>query len=265
MNEPTGYENEPDEKFLPLPAELYSSLFHHQTVDSPEEKSYYQDILTYHYCQDILELGCGTGRICEHLMSAGFRHYGIDISREMLDFSRSFRQVPTVQMDMTRLGFKRVFDAVIIPCNSLNLLGNEKEIIQCLSEIRQVLRGPGLLILHLFVPDLLLMDSPGERIFQFSLFDLPEERRLIKETIRIYDPEQSHVILEERYKIRHSATSRGPENYTQSLTLAAFSSYKWFSIIRNSGFSVLSSHSHFNHTPFLENRDSTLLVVAQLC
>jgi len=263
MNEPTGYENEPDEKFLPLPAELYSSLFYHQTADSPEEQSYYQNILTSHSCQNILELGCGTGRICEPLLSKGFRPFGIDISREMLNFSRVSRRVPTVQMDMTRLGFKRVFDAVIIPCNSLNLLGGEQAIIQCLSDIHQVLRGPGLLILQLFVPDQILIESKGERLFQFSLSDLPEDGRLITETIRTYNPELCNVILEERYKIRHSANLQIPENYTQSLRLAAFSTRKWHTIIRESGYSVLSSHSDFNHTPFLENRDSTLLVVAQ--
>ncbi len=261
--EPTGYENEPDECFLPLPADLYCSFFHHQTLDSAEEYSYYQDILTKHSCQNILELGCGTGRISEYLFNAGLNMVGIDNSRERLSFSGHSRQVPSVEMDMLRLGFSRSFDATILPCNTLNLLQTEQRIKHCLAEIRQVLRSSGLLILHLFVPDRAMINNGGKKLFQFNLSDLADGVKLIRETIRTYDPGASLVTLEERYKIRRLSNNQKKENYAQTFQLAAFPAQTWLDIVSKSGFSVLSTHGHFNQSTFLENQDSTLLLVAQ--
>lgn len=261
--EPTGYENEPDECFLPLPSDLYCALFNQQFPDSSEEITYYKDILTGYSCRNIIELGCGTGRICEHLVGSGFKLLGIDNSREMLNFSKHSRQVPTVEMDMTRLGFSRSFDAALLPCNTLNLLKNEETIARCLDEIRQVLRNSGLLILHLFVPNQLLIENSGKKLFQFSLSDLPQGGRLIKETIRVYDPEAGLVSLEERYKIRPSTNHQARENYSQSFQLAAFPPQNWLDLISKAGFSVLSTHALFDQSPFRDHKDSTLLVIAQ--
>ncbi len=261
--EPSGYENEPDEHFLPLPADLYASLFYQFSLDSAEEHSWYLTILGSHSCQNILELGCGTGRICEYLRRCGLTLFGIDNSREMLNFSRPSRLVPCCQMDMTRLGFSRFFDAALLPCNTLNLLQDEQAIKQCLSEIRLVLRNPGLLILHLFVPDRALIEHAGEKLFQFSLSDLHNGTKLIRETIRTYHAGSQMLTLEERYKLRPTAVFSKRENYLQTFQLAAFSPSQWFEIIENSGFSIISTHGRFDHSPFREQYGSTLLLVAR--
>ena len=260
--EPSGYENEPDEQFLPLPAGLYPSLFHQFNRDAEEERSWYLDILSTHPCKNILELGCGTGRICEYLQGAGLNLFGIDTSPEMLNFSRNSRFVPSSEMDMTRLGFKRFFDAALLPCNTLNLLQEKQVINQCLSETRQVLRSPGLLILHLFVPDQNLIENAGEKLFQFSLADRPDGGTVIRETIRSYDAGAQLLTLEERYKIRPSGNSGERQNYLHTFQLAAFPPSQWFAAIEEAGFSIIATSGRFDHSPFRERHTSTLLLVA---
>lgn len=261
--EPSGYENEPDEHFLPLPADLYASLFYQFSLDSAEEHSWYLTVLDSSSCKNILELGCGNGRICEYLQRCGLTLFGIDNSREMLDFSSHSRLVPRCQMDMTRLGFSRFFDAVLLPCNTLNLLRDKEMIKQCLLEIRQVLRNQGLLVLHLFVPDRTLLENAGKKLFQFSLSDLPNGTRLIRETIRTYDAGTQLLTLEERYKLRRPGDLSKPENYLQSFQLAAFPPSQWLEIIEGSGFSIISTQGRFDHSSSHGQQGSTLLLVAQ--
>jgi SAM-dependent methyltransferase len=114
MNEgrESGYENEPEETFAPLPLERYCS-FYHLEMHAVEDRSFYRNQLQQHGCHSVLELGCGTGRICDYLQHCGFTVIGIDNSRPMLAFTGASRCTPTIEMDMCRLGLRRRFDHVL--------------------------------------------------------------------------------------------------------------------------------------------------------
>lgn len=55
-------------------------------------KGFRKDLELYrsfcHKSDNILEVGCGTGRVLENLMNAGYKVTGVDISEEMLDIAR---------------------------------------------------------------------------------------------------------------------------------------------------------------------------------
>lgn len=262
-NEPTGYENEPDEVFSPLPADLYPTVFHIETEQTREDCRYYHQILKEQQSRSILELGCGTGRIQEYLYEKGWNITGIDYSREMLRFSRKTRYSPTAEMDMRRLGFSCCFDTVLIPHNTLNLIGSINDITSCLMEVRHILNPGGILALHLFVPDKELLKYPGKRHFQFSLFDILPKKKLIKETIRVYSPEKEELMLEERYKFRSINAPEENRDFSHCLKLAAYSFAAWKQLLKNTGFRIITAHGDFSNTPFLEERSSMLVIKAQ--
>ncbi len=263
LQEPSGYENEPVEHFDPLPADLYCTFFDLEMSNRQEDCFYYDKRLTVHQCQTVLELGCGTGRIVEFLKSRHYRAIGIDRSHEMLLFNRDQRISPTVEMDMCHLGFGRTFDAVIIPHNTLNLLGDEKTIRRCLKEIQRTLTKNGLLVLQLFSLTAALREQAGKRLFQFALFDTGNNGKLVKETIKTYYPQTDRLILEERYKLRSFGNPALNRNYNQILPLTIYCASKWLEIISSSGFSIYSTHSGHNSEPFDSNQDSTLFITAQ--
>lgn len=261
-DELTGYENEPEEIYLPLPADLYCSFFQLVTPTSEDEQSFYLANLEQHRCHFVLELGCGTGRVTEYLKSAGFTVIGIDNCHQMLIHAQESRQAVSFEMDMCRLGFRQLFDSVIVPCNTLNLLSEEKRIRQCLCEIKQVLQPKGLLILHLFVPDADLRRQPGQNFFQFSLNDLPEGGKLIKETMRCYDSERQLLRLVDRFKIRTFQGNDQRRNYIKTYRLAAWDPIKWQDTLQSSGFSIISTSPSFCVAPTGQQQSTTLLVLA---
>lgn len=261
VSEPTGYENEPEERFLPLPSALYPTLFDHEMAGQTNDCMFYDRLLKENDCKKVLELGCGTGRMLRYLMGKGYRTTGIDLSRSMLCHNKTGALV--AQMRMEQLGFAPVFDAVIIPQNTLNLLRSEKRISQCLKEIRAIVTGPKLLITHLFIPDARLLKSPGKKHFQFSIFDLDHPKKLIKESLRHYDPAHQQLVLEERYKFRDMDNSNKNRNYTNTLTLAAFSKHKWVDIFYKNNFTILQQNSTFNENPEPDAQSTTLLFCAK--
>jgi len=260
--EATGYENEPDECFTPLPSDLYCYFFDLEMGNKRDDCIYYQRLLEQHHCQTILELGCGTGRIVEFLNSKGYKAFGIDNSHEMLTYNRDQRMSSVAEMDMCHLGFNNAFDAVIIPHNTLNLLNDETLISQCLKETKRVLTENGLLIIQLFSLTKSLTDQAHRRLFQFALFDIPDNGKLVKESIKTYYPETDRLLMEERYKVRLFDTPSLNRNYNQFLPLTVYSPARWLDIIEQSGFNIYSVHSGHNSEVFNYGRDSTLLISA---
>ncbi len=260
----SGYENEPEETFTPLPADLYCTFFDLEMSVQSYDCRYYEKILAQSGCRNLLELGCGTGRIIGHLADKGYRTVGIDNSLAMLSHQRDRHVSPVALMDMRQLGFqKHTFDSVIIAHNTLNLLGETKAIRRCLSEVCDILTRDGLLLLQIFAVTEKLQKMADKRLFQFELFDTFNNGKLVKETIKLYQPDSNNLVLEERYKLRSFDNPAANRNYRQFFSLAAFPPRHWFKLIYDSGFSVCSTHADYTGDPFISGNDPTLLVIAR--
>ena len=239
--EPTGYEDEPREQFQELPAELLHLLYHYERVsqDLTQELSYYRSQLQQR-CTRLLELGCGTGLLSNNLQGNGLEVTGIDLDRRALSFSKGAEGRRLVQMDMRHLGLRPGFDAVLIGQNTLNLLTEPADMKHCLQEIRRILVPPGLLLAHLYCSDSEHQAHPEGRLLQFHLFDHPEGGKIIKESIRSYDPKKRRLYLEQRFKIRRCCTELPDYNYRHCLELAALSRREWLELFNSAGFFIES-------------------------
>ncbi len=85
--------------------------------------------------QEVLELGCGGGRVLIPLAEAGRNVWGVDLDLARLksvkskldDHSKPFqKQVHVWVMDMTMLRVRKLFHAVLSPCNTLSLFTPEE-------------------------------------------------------------------------------------------------------------------------------------------
>lgn len=260
--EPTGYEDEPRDQFKELPAELWHFLYHYERVsqDLTHELSYYKSQLQ-HRCTRLLELGCGTGLLSINLQGCGFEVTGIDLDRRALSFSKRVAGCRLVQMDMRHLGFRPSFEAVLIGQNTLNLLIEPAEMKRCLEEIRRILVPPGLLLAHLYCSESEHLERPNERLLQLHLFDHPEGGKIIKESIRSYDPKQRRLCLEQRFKIRRFCSELPDHNYRHCLQLTALSREEWVELFSSSGFTIESCLTGFSDVSPSSN--STLHLVTR--
>ncbi len=81
-------------------------------------------------CRDVLEPGCGSGRILEALARRGLRVTGIDNSPQMLRLARdrlaaAGLEAELVAADMTAFDLGRRFDGAVCPINTLMHLSRE--------------------------------------------------------------------------------------------------------------------------------------------
>ncbi len=175
------YADEPRRIFTPLSESDYCDFYVLEMEAFDDDAVFYSHRL--HDNGNVLELGCGTGRLTR-LLAGKCRHItGIDISAKMIDKALrtplanvSYHQMDMTDMtDMTDVGmreisFDKCFDTIVIPYNTLNLLGDPKIILKCLALCRKHLSSSGNLLLQLYHPCPATV-ACRDKIFQFAIFD----------------------------------------------------------------------------------------------
>jgi len=239
----SDYDEEPREEFLALPATLYRQLYDLELQNFSDDLAFYHSHLLPG--SEILELGCGSGRLTSLLADAGHYPTGIDLSIPMLQAAQS--QAPTsrfICMDMRRLTLHKTFTAIIIPYNTLNLLPDNDDVLCCLNGCREHLQAGGRLLIHLYIPGAHPTREQSTS-FQFQIFDRPEGGRIVKETLRTFHPASTSITMEERYKIRPMNGIEPNINYNHIMTLNGNSRETWLNIINSAGFSIQSTASAY--------------------
>ncbi|HIQ38157.1 MAG TPA: class I SAM-dependent methyltransferase [Desulfocapsa sulfexigens] len=253
---------EPDEIFLPLSARRYAEFY------SIEMDAFIKDIEFYReHCKPdsrVLELGCGTGRISKALATSGYLVTGLDLSIDMLKQAMAHSSSPPsyICMDMANMAFRKNYDHILIPYNTLNLLKKTDLIKKCLQQAHYYLKSEGSLLLQLHIPDKELMDMKGQKLFQFQMLSLKNDQgKLIKETLRSYNNATQEIRMEERYRVR-PVNSKAREDFKHVRHLAGFSVERWMQVIQQSGFLDITLFGDYNSRPFQIENDSTLFIKA---
>ena len=255
---------EPEEVFLPLNTTRYAEFYALEMDDFSEDILFYQNNIPL--ASTILELGCGTGRISNSLSRTARMVIGLDLSHDMLRqaSSNSNTAVHYVCMDMCRIAFTQKFDSIIIPYNTSNLLLTESKIISCFNQIHELLSEDGTLLFQVYIPDPNMLKTEGEKLFQFQMFSLPNNKgKLIKETIRCFSDQTNTIQLEERYRVRGNLQNPIKEDLRHTLQLAAFSFEEWISILSKTKFQAISLSGDYDSRPFNKDKDTLLLVKAK--
>lgn len=106
---------------------------------------------------DILDVGCGTGRVLIHLAQEGHRVFGIDNNPRMLaQLERKLERLPplrdkitAIQADVLRHDFDRGFGLILLTYNALMHFREQERQIALLGRLRSWLDPDGKLVIDL--------------------------------------------------------------------------------------------------------------------
>ena len=156
----------------------------------------------------ILELACGSGRICVPLAGAGHSVTGMDRDPDMLSRARAAwaghpankrmsGSLELVEADMTRLALGRRFDLVILAFNGLLLVSDRSAQESLLRTMRDHLTPDGRLVIDVWLPtpeDLALYD--GRLILDWVRRDEETGEDVSKTTAARYEHATMHATVE---------------------------------------------------------------------
>ena len=126
-----------------------------------DDIEFYIDYVKKHGIKNILELGCGTGRVAIALAKEGFNITGLDLSNEMLDvFRQKFdkldgnikNNIELVHGNMADFNLGKKFDLIIAPFRAFQCLTDEKDIENSINCVKNHLSDNGIFIINVFNP-----------------------------------------------------------------------------------------------------------------
>jgi SAM-dependent methyltransferase len=122
---------------------------------------------------DVLELGCGTGRLLIPMLEAGAWVTGLDREAAMLGIARQRLagfpgRAQVVTGDMQRFSLPQQFDLVVVGLNTFMHLLTTSQQLDCLRAARAHLRATGLLVIDLPNPHGILREIPDVPVHQFT-------------------------------------------------------------------------------------------------
>jgi SAM-dependent methyltransferase len=254
MPSQTGYDAHPE-----LP-ELYD---HIPMYNSRSDVNFYVDL-----CRemgDVLELGCGTGRVLVTAAQAGCTVTGLDNSEHMLARCRAKMdglcmlvrdRITLVQADITNFQLARTFKLAIVPFRPIQHLATTQEQLSFLRCVQQHLQPGGRLVFDVFNPDLGLLAAPinPDEIEDTPELTLPDGRRL----------RRSFRMLQKRYADQCTDCELiyylDGRPIIQSLTMRYFFRFELEHLLARSGFELTTLYGGFDATPFADDSPEMIFI-----
>ncbi len=147
---------------------------------------------------EILDLGCGTGRLAEPLCRAGHRVIGVDNEPAMLN---ELRLADGVAADIADLDLGHRFDAVLLMSHFVNTA--DKESVQrFLDTVRRHLEPGGLAVVERYVPGWVTTCTNGTTLrdgITYSLRVLDRDNGVLTAVVRY---EFDGAVAEQRFRAR---------------------------------------------------------------
>jgi len=137
-----------------------TSKFYDAFYTSFNDAAFYLERIEKLTATEVLELGCGTGRVFIHLAKVCKKLVGVDYSQEMLDQCNDKLKVgkavnaQTLLGDITNLSLGTTFDLIIAPFRVLQALEKDEEVNGFFESIARHMKPSGRGIINVFKPKL---------------------------------------------------------------------------------------------------------------
>ncbi len=211
------------------------------------------------YGGPVLELGCGTGRVCLPLARAGAQVWGIDVARPLLEHARAKATaaaipVTLLEADCRAFELGRPFQLILLPYNALNHLLDLDAVAGCLGAVRRHLKAQGRFVIDTFNPDLgFLSRDPELKVVEYLEPDSGERVILIEQNR--YDAARQINHITWRYQVGGRADQRVDE-----LDMRIFFPQELDALLELHGFEIEHKLGDYDERPFGAATPKQLLV-----
>ena len=131
-------------------AEIYDNLYQ-SVFDYETEAELVETTAMKYEITNILELGCGTGRLTELLIKKGLHVEGVDLYDEMLNIAREkLPDIKFYKQDIRNLKFDRLFDFAVLLSRTIAYMITDEDLNSCINSIYNCLNPGGLVLFDSF-------------------------------------------------------------------------------------------------------------------
>jgi SAM-dependent methyltransferase len=222
---------------------------------------------------EVLELGCGTGRLLIPAAEAGCAITGLDGSDSMLKRCQAKldavlpevrKRVTLVEADMTGFSLDRKFALATVPFRPLQHLVSVEEQLSFLACVHRHLEPRGKLALDVFHPDLARLATPAspEEIEDTAWVELAGGRRMrrtFRLTAKNFAQQTNDVEL-----IYYVTDSYGvATRIVQAFPMRYYFRFELEHLLARAGFEIAGFYGNFDRSPFTDSSPDMIVVAAR--
>lgn len=231
-------------------------------ADRSEDVDYYLGIAAEADC-DLLEYGCGNGRIALPLARIGLDVWGIDRSATMLDDLRRrlehepalARRVHVRQGDMREVRIRRRFPLVLCTFNTFLHLYTRDDVERFLARVVAHLSPKGRFVVDVTMPDPEELSRDPARIHRVPRFKHPSTGEVVRYGERFdYDPLRQVLLVSMEFEPK----GRPADRWMTPLAHRQFFPQELEALLHYNGLEVVDVHADFEVKP--PARDSRELI-----
>ena len=222
------------------------------------------------YGGDLLELGCGTGRVTVPLAYLNLNVTGLDYSMPMLkklnkklllEPDSISDRIMLIRGDMTGFSLKRKFDLIIMPFRPFQHLISTDDQVNCLNRVREHLSPDGVFIFDLFnpTPEVLLTSTFGP-ITDVPRFEMADGRKLTRIS-RLKKAHWKEKWNEYEFLYILEANDGKREEIIQHTSMRYFSPEEIELIVDMGGFKIKEFYGDFDSSPFEEDSPEEIYIL----
>ena len=223
---------------------------------------------------EVLEIGCGSGRVLLPIARAGVAITGVDHAEAMLarchqklkQESQDLQdRVRLHKADMRAFDLGRRFALITTPFRVFQLVTSVEEQLATLACLRRHLSADGRLILDLYSPrlDLLASDVTGVEQAHEPEFILPDGRRVVR-CHRILERDLARQVMHAEF-VYHVTLPRGEhQTIRDAFRMRWIFRYEAEHLLARAGFRVEAVYADFSRQSYDEGLGKELILVASL-
>ncbi len=218
----------------------------------------------------VLELGCGTGRILIPIATSGVTITGIDASEHMIDRCRAKlhglvaeiqSRVTIRQQKMQDLSIDQKIEIVIAPSRVLQHLITIEDQLACLNRVYQLLPSGGRFVFDVFTIDLQSVGNlwSGEEIHAIEDMPIPNGKTLSYS----YRVAQKHPALQYNdVEFIYSVTDVDgtTERHVDALPWRYYFRFELEHLLDRSGFRIIDQYGNFDQSPLADDSPEMIFV-----
>ncbi len=241
-------------------AEHYDSL---AQLTAPADLPLYLDQVERHG-GPVLELGCGTGRICLPIAATGLECVGIDNAPVLIAKARAKAaiagiDVTLVEEDVRAFSLGQTFGLVIFPYNAVNHLLDLTSLVACLSSVRRHMSSASRFIVDTFNPEPQQLGSdPEHETLILDYHDVHRGKRVVMTERNAYDPARQVNRVTWEYQIGNEPRAR-----VDVIDLRVFFPQELDALLELNGFTIERKLGDYVGRPF-RSRSAKQIYVCRL-